>query len=92
MARCMQFDAQDKAALHKLDDDFTISADGEVATVAGEMELKIIRPDHDGGTQFWLTIQLPGGEELDVRIRRTQLLEQLDVGDDESSARSVIAF
>ena len=34
----LQFDAQDKAALRKLDDDFTISADGEHAVVSGEME------------------------------------------------------
>ena len=85
MARCMQFDDQDRAALRALDDDFVISADGEVATVAGEMEVKIIRPADDGGTQFWLTIQLPGGEELDVRIRRTQLLEQLDIEGDENA-------
>ena len=48
------------------------------------MEIKIIRRAHDGGDQFWLTITLPGGEELDVRIRRVQLLEQLDVEADES--------
>jgi hypothetical protein len=76
-------DEQDQRALSALDADFTISADGETATVAGEMELKIIRPDHDGGNQFWLTLQLPGGEELDVRIRRAQLLEQLDIEADE---------
>jgi hypothetical protein len=80
----MRFDAQDQAVLAALDSDFTISADGEIASITGEMELKIIRPDHDGGNQFWLTIQLPGGEELDVRIRRAQLLEQLDIEADES--------
>ena len=63
MARCMRFDEQDKRALRALDSDFTISADGETATVTGEMEVKIIRPADDGGNQFWLTIQLPGGEE-----------------------------
>jgi hypothetical protein len=80
MARCLRFDAQDKAVLRALDD-FTISADGETATVAGEMEIKVVRPD---GDQFWLTITLPGGEELDVRIRRAQLLERLDIEADES--------
>ena len=85
MARCLRLDTQDHAALHKLDDTFTISSDGETATVTGEMELKIIRPDHDGGNQFWLTIQLPGVEELDVRIRRAQLLEQLDIEGDENA-------
>ena len=34
MARCMRLDDQDKRALRALDDDFTISADGETATVA----------------------------------------------------------
>ena len=34
----MRFDDQDKPALRALDD-FTISADGETATVAGEMEI-----------------------------------------------------
>ena len=38
MARCMQLDDQDKTALRKLDDDFVISANGETATVEGEME------------------------------------------------------
>ena len=70
MARCMRLDDQDKAALHKLDDDFAFSADGETASITGEMEVEIIRPADDGGTQFWLTITFPGGEELDVRIAR----------------------
>ena len=79
MARCMQFDDQDRAALRKLDDGFAISADGETASITGEMEVEIIRPAHDGGTQFWLMITFPGGEELDVRIARAQLLGQLDI-------------
>jgi hypothetical protein len=84
MARCMPFDKQDKRALRALDDTFTISADGETATVAGEMEVVIVRPADDGGARFWLTIRFPSGETLDVRIRRAQLLEQLDVEADES--------
>jgi hypothetical protein len=84
MARCMQFDAQDKAALRALDDTFTISADGETASITGEMEVTIVRPADDGGARFWLTIRLPGGEELDVRIARAQLLQQLDIEADES--------
>jgi hypothetical protein len=84
MARCMRFSGQDKLVLRALDTDFVISADGETATVTGEMEVKIVRPDHDGGAQFWLTIKFPSGETLDVRIRRAQLLEQLDVEADES--------
>jgi chemotaxis receptor (MCP) glutamine deamidase CheD len=54
------------------------------ATVAGEMKVEITRLASDGGDQFWLRFKLPGGEALDVKIRRVQLLEQLDVGDGES--------
>ena len=64
MTQHLQLDAQDQAALRKLDSDFTISADGEVAVVSGEMELTVKRPDHDGGNQFLLTLTFPGGEEL----------------------------
>jgi hypothetical protein len=71
----MQFDDRDKRALHALDNDFSISADGETASIAGEMEIKIARHAHDSGDQFWLTIRLPDGEEINLRIRRTQLLE-----------------
>jgi hypothetical protein len=84
MARHIRFDAQDRAALAALDSDFTISADGETATVAGEMEVVMVRPADDGGARFWLTIRFPGGETLDVRIARAQLLQQLDVEADES--------
>lgn len=79
MARCMQFDAQDRAALRKLDDDFTFSNDGETASITGEMTVEIVRPADDGGARLWLTIRFPGGETLDVRIARSQLLQQLDV-------------
>ena len=79
MARCLQFDAQDQAALQALDSDITISADGEVATVTGEMEVEVVRPVDDGGNRFRLTITFPNGEELEVRIARSQLLEQLDI-------------
>ena len=84
MTRNMRFDDQDKRALRALELDFTISADGETATVAGEMEIEMVRPAHDGGDQFWLTIRLPGGEELDVVIRRATLLQQLGIEANES--------
>ena len=74
MARCMRFNEQDRAALRALDD-FTISADGETATVAGEMEIEIVRVAHDGGDRLWLTITLPGGEEFAVRVFRSALLK-----------------
>jgi hypothetical protein len=79
-----KFNDQDKRALHKLDHDFVISADGETATVAGEMEVVIVRPADDDGARFWLTIKFPSGEELDVRIARAQLLDQLDIEAGES--------
>ena len=84
MARCMRFDDQDKAALRALDD-FTISADGETATVAGEMEIEIVRVAHDGGDQLWLTITLPGGEEFAVRVFRFALLEAAGIEADEEA-------
>ena len=68
-------------ALPKLDDDFIISADGEHAVISGEMEITVERPAAD---RFQMMLKFPGGEELEVRIARNQLLEQLDVGDDES--------
>jgi hypothetical protein len=83
MARRLQLDAQDKQALHALDDTFTIGADGDTATVVGEMEVKIVRPADDDGARFWLTIKFPSNETLDVKIRRVQLLQQLDIEVDE---------
>jgi hypothetical protein len=47
----MRLDDQDKAALRALDE-FTISADGETATVAGEMEVCVVRPADDDGARF----------------------------------------
>ena len=86
MARCMTFDDQDKAALHALDD-FTISDDGngESATLAGEMKVEIVRPAHDGGRQLWLTITLPGGDEIAVIMPRRNLLgaANIEASDDE---------
>jgi hypothetical protein len=48
------------------------------------MEVEIVRPVDDGGARFWLKIRFHGDEKLDVRIRRAQLLQQLDVEADES--------
>jgi hypothetical protein len=78
MARC-RLDDQDRAALRALDSDFAISTDGERAVISGEMEVEIVRPADDGGARFRLTITFPNGEELEVRIARAQLLEQLDI-------------
>jgi hypothetical protein len=83
MARCMPFDDQDKRALHALDSDFTFSTDGETATITGEMEIEVVRPADDAGNRLWLAIKFPSGEELDVRIVRSQLLDQLDIDADE---------
>ena len=83
MARYMRFDDRIKQRCAR-SMTFTISTDGETATVGGEMEVVIVRPPDDGGARFWLTIRLPGGEELDVQIARAQLLQQLDIDADES--------
>ena len=77
MAQHLQFDDQDKAALHALDNDFTISSDGETATVTGEMQVELIRLAD--GNRFKLTITFPNGEPLEVRIARAQLLQELGV-------------
>ena len=74
-----RFDDLDKRAFAALDADFEIS--DETATVSGEMEVAAVRLDDD---RFRLTIRFPSGETLDVRIRRAQLLEQLDIEADES--------
>jgi len=76
MARCLRLDDQDRAALRKLDHDFVISADGETATVSGEVEVAAVRLDDD---RFRLTIRFPHNETLDVRIARAQLLQELGV-------------
>jgi hypothetical protein len=83
LARCMKFDDQDKAALHALDDDFTISDDGEVAKLEGEMKVEIARPAYDSGSLLYLTITLPGGEEFAMTIRHDQLLEAAGIEEDE---------
>ena len=79
MASCIQFDDRDKRALRKLDTDFVISDDGETATVAGEMEVTVVRPVDADGARFWLRLKFPGGETLDVRMARAQLLEELGI-------------
>ena len=43
----MKLNDEDKQTLAKLDDDFAISADGEVATSTGEMEIEIRPPCPD---------------------------------------------
>jgi hypothetical protein len=82
MARALRLDDQGRAALRKLDDTFSIN--GEVATVSGPMEVEVTRLASDGGDQFQLRFIFPSNETLDVKIRRVQLLEQLDVEADES--------
>jgi hypothetical protein len=84
MAQRLPLDDQDRAALAALDDTFVVTPDGEAATATGEMEVEITRPADDGGARFRLTIKFPGGETLEVRIARAQLLDQLDIDVDES--------
>ena len=49
------------------------------AMLSGEMEITVERPADDDGNRFWLMITFPGGEQLDVRLRRSQLLDQLNI-------------
>jgi hypothetical protein len=81
MAKCLPLDSQDQRALRALDGDFVISADGETASITGEMEVTAVRLDD---ARLQLRLKFPGGEELDVRIARAQLLQELDVEVDES--------
>ena len=74
MARCLQFDDQDKQRCARSTTDFAISADGETATVAGEMEVEIIRPADDGGAQFWLE-----NMENEMTKRQMQGCEVLEI-------------
>jgi hypothetical protein len=88
MPRCMPLDRHDRAVLRALDDDFSISDDGETAKLTGQMEIEIVRPADDGGTRLRWTFKLPGGEPLTVRIARAQLLQELGIKDDGEGAPS----
>jgi hypothetical protein len=76
----MKFNAQDEAMLHALDDDFKIS-DNETAAVTGEMRVTVTRPADD---RLWLRLTFPGGEVLDIRMARAQLLEELNIKTNDS--------
>jgi hypothetical protein len=84
MAACMKFDDQDKMALRTLDD-FTISADGVTATIRGEMKVEFARVAFDGGSLLYLTITLPGGEELFVIMPHADLLRAAGIEADEKA-------
>jgi hypothetical protein len=79
MADRVRFDSRDKAALRKLDTDFTIAADGEVATIAGNIEIEIVRV---AGERFQLTLNFPGGMEFPILLSRSRTLEQLGFRDE----------
>ena len=89
MSQRLQFNTEDRAALAALDTDFAISPGGEHASISGEMEITVERLADDAGNQFLLTITFPGGEQLEVRLRRSQLLEQLDVEADEGGTENM---
>jgi hypothetical protein len=80
----VQFDSSDKAALHKLDSDFTIDAGGESATIAGDMKIEIIRI---AGERYQLVINFPGGMEFPILLSRSQTLKQLSVRDESVPAQ-----
>jgi hypothetical protein len=75
----MRLNEQDKAALRALDADFTVSADGELGSIRGEMEVVVVRPVEDDGARLLFTLRFPGGEKFDVRILRMQLLQEFGV-------------
>jgi hypothetical protein len=79
-SRRIQFNTQDRRAVAALDDDFTVNDNNDVAVIAGEMRVEIMRIA--GGDQFRLRIGFPGGEQLDVRIARSQMMRELNVGDE----------
>jgi len=70
----IQFDFLDKAALRKLDNDFTIDTSGEIATITGDIEIVRV-----GGDRFQFTVTFPGGEEFLILLSRDRTLEQLGV-------------
>jgi len=80
MAR-LRFDDRDKAALHKLDTEVVINDSNEVAVIAGEIEVEIMRLAGDGGDQFRLRFKFPG-EPPDVKARRVQFLRGLGIKDE----------
>jgi hypothetical protein len=61
MAQHMRLDDQDKAVLRALDD-FTISADGETATIEGEMKVTMVRPAADDGARFFTYAPIPAAK------------------------------
>jgi hypothetical protein len=75
----MQLDPTDRAMLNKLDTDFVVSADGESATLTGEMTVTVLRSTDGNGNRLRLRIQFPGGEPLDVWMLRDRLLQELAV-------------
>lgn len=81
MTNRIRFDPQDQAVLRALDHEFVISND--VAVIEGEMQVEVVRPTDADGTQLWITLKFPGGEKLDVKIARAQLLQELGIGADE---------
>jgi hypothetical protein len=70
----VRFDSDDEAALRALDPDFSIAADGEVATSVGDIEIVRV-----GGDRFQLTVTFPGGEKFLISLSRDQTLRQLGV-------------
>jgi hypothetical protein len=83
MAQHLQLDARDHAALRKLDPNFNFSDNNEIASVAGEMVVEVVRLVDADGTRLRMTLTFPNGEPLEVRIARSQLLEQLEIEADE---------
>jgi hypothetical protein len=79
--RCMKFAGRDGQTLRALD--FTISDDGEVAKLVGEMQIEIVRPVNCD--RLLVAISLPRGEELHFAMPCAELLEVAGIAEDETA-------
>jgi hypothetical protein len=67
----LKFNEDVKPALRAMG--FEIDGDGDMAAVRGEIALEIIEPRRG---DFWLTIALPNGATLLVKLTRDYLLKK----------------
>jgi hypothetical protein len=72
----VRLDSSDKAALRALDSDFAIDAGGEIATIAGDMKVEIVRVTDE---RYQLAITFPNDQEFIILLSRSRTLEQLGV-------------
>ena len=68
----MPFDSLDEHILQMLDDGFTVNDSNEVAEIA--VRIEVTRSDDDDD-RLWFRFRFPGGEKLEIRVSRRQLIE-----------------